>query len=121
MNLKEGEHVPRVSHEQGEFVYMDLVGPISPKISSAKYLLTMIGEFARFDMVCPFKSKSAKEMSEVAKRSMGISQIFSHRQWEGVYHSYGTASNDKLGIHFPLGGQTIRSTPFKEPIEHYTL
>ena len=31
-NLKEGIHVPRVAHEQGEIVYVDLVGPFSNKV-----------------------------------------------------------------------------------------
>ena len=37
VNLKEGVHIPRVSHEQGEIVYLDLDGPISEKISSFRY------------------------------------------------------------------------------------
>ena len=37
VNLKEGVHIPRVSHEQVEIVYLDLDGPISEKISSFRY------------------------------------------------------------------------------------
>ena len=37
VNLKDGVHLPWVSHEQGEIVYLDLVGPISEKISSFRY------------------------------------------------------------------------------------
>jgi hypothetical protein len=46
VNLKEGAHMPRVSHEQGEIVYLDLIGPVSEKISSFKYLLTMMDGFS---------------------------------------------------------------------------
>ena len=35
VNLKEGVHMPRVSHEQGEINYLDLIGPVSEKISSS--------------------------------------------------------------------------------------
>ena len=55
--------MPRVSHEQGEIVYLDLVGPVSEKISSFKYLFMMMDGFSRFVMVAPLKSKSAKEVS----------------------------------------------------------
>ena len=48
VNLKEGEHVPRISHEQGEIVYMDLISPILEKISSAKYFVTMMDGFSWF-------------------------------------------------------------------------
>ena len=44
VNLKEGEHVPRISHEQGEIVNMDLISPIF----SAKYFVTMMDGFSWF-------------------------------------------------------------------------
>ena len=31
VNLKEGAHMPRVSHKQGEIIYLDLIGPDSTK------------------------------------------------------------------------------------------
>ena len=49
--------MPRVSHEQGEIVYLDLVGPVSVKISSFKYLFMMMDGFSRFVMVAPLKSQ----------------------------------------------------------------
>ena len=81
VNLKEGAHMPRVSHDQGEIVYIDLVGPISEKISSFKYLLAMMDGISRFVMVAPLKSKSAKEVSSAVlnmwvKGAGGIPKTF---------------------------------------------
>jgi hypothetical protein len=81
VNLKEGAHMPRVSHEQGEIVYLDLIGPVSEKISSFKYLLTMMDGFSRFVMVAPLRSKSAKEVSSAVlntwvKGAGGIPKTF---------------------------------------------
>ena len=81
VNLKEGAHMPRVSHEQGEIVYLDLIGPVYEKISSFKYLLTMMDGFSRFVMVAPLRSKSAKEVSSAVlnmwvKGAGGIPKTF---------------------------------------------
>ena len=75
------EHIQRISHEQGEIVYMDSVGPISSKISSAKYLLTILDGFSCFVIVTPLPNKSAKEVSSAVlntwvKRAGGIPQTF---------------------------------------------
>ena len=63
-NLKEGIHVPRVSHEQGEIVYVDLVGPFSDKITPFRYLLTVMDGFSRYVVATPLQSKSAAEVGQ---------------------------------------------------------
>lgn len=63
-NLKEGAHVPRLAHEQGEIVYLDLVGPFSNKITPFRYLLTVMDGFSRYVAVAPLQSKSAAEVSQ---------------------------------------------------------
>ena len=63
-NLKQGIHVPRVAHEQGEIVYVDLVGPFSDKITPFRYLLTVMDGFSRYVAVAPLPSKSAAEVSQ---------------------------------------------------------
>ena len=62
-NLKEGVHVPRVSHQQNEVLYMDLIGPFPPTVSEYRYILTCMDGFSRYIMVAPLKGKSAKEVT----------------------------------------------------------
>ena len=103
--LKEWAHTPRVSHEQGEIVYLDLVGPVvSEKISSFKYLLTMMDGFSRFVMVAPLKSKSAKEVSSAVLntwvKGAGESQkLFMLTMGKNLQQQL----YNKLGIHFSFG------------------
>ena len=108
VNLKEGAHVPRVSHEQGEIVYLDLVGPISEKISSFKYLLTMMDGFSRFVMVAPLKSKSAKEVSSAVlntwvKEAGGIPKTFHTDNGKEFTAHMAQQLYNKLSIHFSFG------------------
>ena len=63
-DLKQGVHVPRVAHEQGEIVYLDLVGPFSNKITPFRYLLTIMDGFSRYVAVAPLQFKSAAEVSQ---------------------------------------------------------
>ena len=63
-DLKEGVHVPRVAHEQGEIVFLDLVGPFSNKITPFRYLLTVMDGFSRYVAVAPLQSKSAAEVGQ---------------------------------------------------------
>ena len=62
-NLKDGVHVPRVSHQQNEVLYMDLIGPFPPTVSEYRYILTCMDGFSRYIMVAPLKGKSAKEVT----------------------------------------------------------
>ena len=56
--MKEGaKGVPRTGRN------LDLVGPVSEKMSSFKYLLMMMDGFSRFVIEVLLKSKSAKEVS----------------------------------------------------------
>ena len=64
VNLKDCVHVPRVSHRQGEVVYMDLVGPISPPISKYRYILTLMDGFSRYVKMVPLRTKTAREVAE---------------------------------------------------------
>ena len=122
VNLKEGAHMPRVSHEQGEIVYLDLVGPVSEKISSFKYLLKMMDGFSRFVMVAPLKSKSAKEVSSAVfntwvKGAGGIFHTDSGKEFTG--HIAQQLYN-KLGIHFSFGwAENHQSNPVER--FHQTL
>ena len=47
VDLKHGAHVPLVLHDQGEVVYVDLLGPFSNQVSRAWYLLSMMDGFSR--------------------------------------------------------------------------
>ena len=38
VNLKHGAHVPQVLQDQGEVVYVDLIGPFSNQVSCCRYL-----------------------------------------------------------------------------------
>ena len=64
VNLREGENAPSVSHAQGDIDYMDVVGPISPKINSAKYLLTMMGGFSLLVMVSPSRARAPRRWAQ---------------------------------------------------------
>ena len=111
INLKEGAHMPRVSHEQGEIVYIDLVGPVSEK-ALYQYLLTMMDGFLGFVMVAPLRSKSAKEVSSAVlntwvKGARGIPKTFhADNGKEFTVHIAQQLYNklgNKLGIHFSFG------------------
>ena len=113
--------MPRVSHAQGEIVYVDLVGPISPKVSLAKYLLTMMEGFSRFVMVAPLQKKSAKEVSSAilntwVKGAGGIPKIF-HTD-NGKELTWRNSSTISWASILVLGGQgTTKVTPLKDFIE----
>ena len=63
VDLKQGVHVPRVLHDQGEVVYVDLLGPFSNSVSRACYLLSLMDGFSRYVVVVPIRSKSAADVS----------------------------------------------------------
>ena len=63
VDLKQGVHAPRVLHDQGEVVYLDLLGPFSNQVSRARYLLSMMDGFSRYVVVVPVRSKSAADVS----------------------------------------------------------
>ena len=48
VDLKQGVYVPRVLHDQGEVVYVDLLGPFSNQVSHCRYLLSMMDGFCRY-------------------------------------------------------------------------
>ena len=54
---------PSVLHDQGEVVYVDLLGPFSNQVSLARYLLSMMDGFSRYIVVVPVRSKSAFDVS----------------------------------------------------------
>jgi hypothetical protein len=125
VNLKEGAHMPRVSHEQGEIVYLDLIGPVSEKISSFKYLLTMMDGFSRFVMVAPLRSKSAKEVSSAVlntwvKGAGGIPKTFHADNGKEFTAHIAQQLYNKLGIHFSFGwAENHQSNPVER--FHQTL
>jgi transposase InsO family protein len=106
-NLKEGIHVPRVSHEQGEIVYVDLVGPFSHKITPFRYLLTIMDGFSRFVAVAPLQSKSAAEVGQ----GFLDQWVKVHGVPRSVYSDQGTEFTarltqnlfQELGVHAKLG------------------
>ena len=125
VNLKEGAYMPRVSNEQGEIVYLDLIGPVSEKISSFKYLLTMKDGFSRFVMVAPLRSKSAKEVSSVVlntwvKGDGGIPKTFHADNGKEFTAHIAQQLYNKLGIHFSFG---LAENHQRNPVErfHQTL
>ena len=62
VNLKEGEHIPRISHKQG------VHGPgwaHFGKICLTQYLLTMMDGFLQFVMLAPLKSKKVSSANYV--------------------------------------------------------
>ena len=93
------------SHKQGEIVYLDLVGPVSEKISIFKYLITMMDGFSRFVMVATLKSKSAKEVSLAVlntwvKEAGGIPKtVHAGKEFTHIAQQL----YNKLGIHFSFG------------------
>ena len=120
VNLKEGVHIPRVSHEQGEIVYLDLVGPISEKISSFRYLLTMMDGFSRFVMVAPLKSKSAKEVSSAVLNTGGKPKTFHADNGKKFTAHIAQQLYNKLCIHFSFGwAENHQSNPVER--FHQTL
>ena len=64
VNLKQGAHVPRVTHHQGEMLYVDLIGPFSAAITPYPYFLSMMDGFSRFVAVAPLRNKKAAEVSQ---------------------------------------------------------
>ena len=63
MDLKQGVIAPQVLHDQGEVVYVDLLGPFSNQVSHTRYLLSMMDGFSRYVVVVPVRSKSAVDVS----------------------------------------------------------
>ena len=53
VDLKHGVHVPLVLHDQGEVVYVDLLGPFSNHVSPCQYLLSMMDGFSRYVIIVP--------------------------------------------------------------------
>ena len=53
VDLKQGVHAPCVLHDQGEVVYVDLLGPFSNSVSRAHYLLSMMDGFSCYVVVFP--------------------------------------------------------------------
>ena len=51
VDLKQGVIAPQVLHDQGEVVYVDLLGPFSNQVSRTRYLLSMMDGFSRYVVV----------------------------------------------------------------------
>ena len=63
VDLKHGAHVPRVLHDQGEVVYVDLLGPFSNQVSRCRYLLSMMDGFSCYVVIVSVRSKLAVTVS----------------------------------------------------------
>lgn len=59
VNLKDHTHFATLAHRVGEMVAMDLMGPISKKITNSPYLLTCMDVFSRYTMAIPIPDKKA--------------------------------------------------------------
>ena len=108
VNLKDCVHVPRVSHRQGEVVYMDLVGPISPSISKYRYILTLMDGFSRYVKTVPLRTKTAREVAEAVlsgwiKGPGGIPERFQGDRGTEFTAMIAQAMYSKLGVHFQFG------------------
>ena len=119
-NLKQGVHVPRVAHEQGEIIYVDLVGPFSDKITPFRYLLTVMDGFSRYVAVAPLSSKSSAEVSQAVLDCW----VKIHGVPRTVYSDRGTEFTARLtqNLFQELGIQVKLGTPENHqanPIERF--
>ncbi|WP_416879508.1 reverse transcriptase domain-containing protein [Litorimonas sp.] len=59
-----GVHIPRRAGYTGEYLYVDLVGPLNENVDGYKYILTMEDGFSRYVQTAPIKSKNAEVVAQ---------------------------------------------------------
>ena len=109
--LKDCKHVPRVSHRQGEVVYMDLVGPSSPSISQYQFIYILSPHpHGRILQVredsATARTKTAQEVAEAVLSAWikgpggGVPEMFQGDRGTGVTAMIAQAMYSMLGVQF---------------------